>query len=237
MASVTGGDERLTSIVLPVRDQEGFLEPILRGYLAALAPLPGAYELVVVTNACTDRSPEISARLAAEERSVVHIDLEAGGWGRSVKAGLGASRGDLLCYTNAARTTAPILTLMLAYALAYPEVVLKANRRIRESRRRRLGSLLYNLECRALFDLSVWDINGTPKIFPRKFDQLLALRRDDDLIDAEFNIVCRDQGYPVLEVPILATERHGGRSTTGYRSALRMYRGAFELWRQGAGAD
>ena len=103
---------------------------------------------------------------------------------------------------------------MLAYALAYPEVVLKANRRIRESRRRRLGSLLYNLECRALFDLSVWDINGTPKIFPRKFDQLLALRRDDDLIDAEFNIVCRDQGYPVLEVPILATERHGGKSTT-----------------------
>ena len=234
---MTGGGERLTSIVLPVRDQEGFVEPIIRDYLAALAPLPGNYELVVVTNACSDRSPEISARLAAEEPNVVHVDITEGGWGRAVKAGLGVSRGDLLCYTNAARTTPQILTLMLAYELAYPEVVLKANRRIRESRRRRLGSLLYNLECRALFDLSVWDINGTPKIFPRKFDRLLALSRDDDLIDVEFNIVCRDQGYPMLEVPILATERHGGRSTTGYRSALRMYRGAYALWRQGARAD
>src|SRR5260221_8898344 len=106
---MTGGNERLTSIVLPVRDQEAFLEPILRGYLAALAPLPGAYELVVVTNACTDRSPEISARLAAEEPSVVHVDLEAGGWGRSVKARLRAPPGDLPCYTNAARPTRPIL--------------------------------------------------------------------------------------------------------------------------------
>ena len=44
---------------------------------------------------------------------------------------------------------------------------MKANRKIRDNWRRRLGSLLYNLECRALFDLANWDINGTPKVFPR----------------------------------------------------------------------
>ena len=45
----------------------------------------------------------------------------------------------------------------------------------------------------------------------------------------------------MIEVPILSTERHGGKSTTGYRSAIRMYFGAYELWREargpGAGAD
>ncbi|MBV8597777.1 MAG: glycosyltransferase, partial [Actinobacteria bacterium] len=204
----------LTSIVLPVHNQEDHVAAILRGYLAALGSLPGEYELVVVTNACTDASPRIVDGLAEEDGRVRGVDLSEGGWGRAVKAGLASARGDLLCYTNAARTTPEILTLMLAYALAYPEVVLKANRRIRESRRRRLGSLLYNLEVRALFDLSVWDINGTPKIFPRRFDKLLGLRRDDDLIDAEFNVVCRRESYPVIEVPILSTERHGGRSTT-----------------------
>lgn len=225
-----------TSIVLPVRNQEDHLEGIVRGYLAALEPLPGTYELVLVTNACTDGSGAIAARLAGDHPNVRHVDLEQGGWGRSVKAGLAASVGDRLCYTNAARTTPEILALMLAYALAYPEVVLKANRRVRESRRRRFGSLLYNLECRALFDLPVWDINGTPKIFPRSFEKLLELQRDDDLIDAEFNVVCRDAGYPLIEVPILSTERHGGTSTTGYRSALRMYRGAVELWWQARAA-
>jgi glycosyltransferase involved in cell wall biosynthesis len=228
--AANGAAGRLTSIVLPVHNQEDHVEAIVRGYVAALSALPGRYEVVLVTNACADRSPEICAALADDDSNVRHVDLATPGWGSAVKAGLAASRGELLCYTNAARTTPEILTLMLAYALAYPEVVVKANRRIRESRRRRLGSLLYNLECRALFDLSVWDVNGTPKIFPRSFPKLLELSRDDDLIDLELNVACRREGYPVIEVPILATVRHGGKSTTGYRSALRMYIGAYRLW-------
>lgn len=230
--AVTVTEESLTSIVLPIHDQEDHVEGMVRSYLVALAPLPRRHELVLVTNGCRDRSPETCAQLAEDEPTVRHVDLAASGWGRAVKAGLAASRGDLLCYTNAARTTPEILVVMLAYALAYSEVVLKANRRVRESRRRRLGSLLYNLESRALFDLSVWDINGTPKIFPRSFGKLLELERDDDLIDLEFNLVCRRESYPVIEVPILATVRRGGKSTTGYRSALRMYLGAYGLWRE-----
>jgi hypothetical protein len=112
------------------------------------------------------------------------------------------------------------LLLLTLYAIVHPTVVLKANRKIRESWQRRFGSLLYNLECRALFDLSNWDVNGTPKIFPRTFTKLLHLTRDDDLIDAEFDAICRREGYPMIEVPIFSTRRHGGRSTTGYRSAL-----------------
>src|SRR5262249_20318857 len=112
-----------------------------------------------------------------------------------------------------------------------PDVVVKANRKIRESWRRRLGSLLYNLECRALFDLSCWDINGTPKVFPRSHAPLVALARNDDLIDLEFTVICRREGYPMLEVPIVPTRRRGGSSTTRYRSAVKLYAGAYRLWR------
>ena len=66
---------------------------------------------------------------------------------------------------------------MLLYAAAYPNVVVKANRKIREHWTRRLGSLLYNLECRALFDLSNWDVNGTPKVFPRALRRAAASSR------------------------------------------------------------
>ena len=52
--------------------------------------------------------------------------------------------------------------------------VIKASRKIRENWKRRLGSLLYNLECRALFDLPYWDINGTPKVFGRHFIPLIG---------------------------------------------------------------
>ena len=181
-------------------------------------------------------SPLVCDQIAASDARVRHIPLETRGWGAAVRAGLAAAKGELLCYTNSARTTPQILMLLLFYATTYPGIVVKANRRIRDDRRRRLGSLLYNLECRALFDLSVWDINGTPKLFPRSFDNLLRLKADDDLIDLEFLAVCRSAGYPVIEVPILATTRYGGRSTTGYRSALRMYVGAYRLWHRRRGA-
>jgi glycosyltransferase involved in cell wall biosynthesis len=219
------------SIVLPFYNQEDHIEDIITSYQEVLRKIPGDHEMILVTNNCRDKSPEVCQRLSINYPNVKHIDTKDSGWGLSVKLGLKAAKGDILCYTNSARTSAEILTLSLLYAVAYPEVVIKANRKIRESWKRRLGSLLYNLECRAFFDLPTWDINGTPKIFPRKFTKLLNLTRDDDLIDAEFNAICRRENYPMLEVPVLSTKRHSGKSTTNYNSAFKMYWGAYELWR------
>jgi glycosyltransferase involved in cell wall biosynthesis len=219
----------LTSIVLPVHNQADHIESIVAGYVEALEPLPGDYEVVLVPNNCRDASEEVCEALAAANEAVRSRPIELGGWGRAVRAGLQEARGETLCYTNTARTSPQILTLMLAYGLAYEGAVLKANRRIRDSLYRRLGSVIYNLECRALLDLASWDINGTPKVFPRSFDKLLELRRNDDLIDAEFLAVCAREDYPIIEVPLLLTQRHGGRSTTNLRSALRMYWGALQL--------
>lgn len=221
----------LASIVLPVHNQGDHIAPLVRAYRAALATLSLPCEIVLVPNGCRDASVAICRGLAAEDGVVRVAETEVGGWGRAVKLGLREARGDLLCYTNSARTTPDDLTLLFRYALAHPGVVVKANRKIREHWRRRLGSLLYNMECRALFDLSNWDVNGTPKVFPRACTRLLALTRDDDLIDAEFSMRCRREGYPMIEVPIFSQRRHGGRSTTNLRSAVKMYWGAYELWR------
>lgn len=217
------------SLVLPVYNQEDHIRGVVEGYRTVLDRLGGEYELVLVTNACRDGSARICGELASEDARVRTLDLEQGGWGRAVRAGLAQATGDMVAYTNSARTSPEILALCAAYARAYPEVVVKANRKIRDNWRRRAGSLLYNLECRAMFDLPIWDVNGTPKIFPRSFARLLELERDDDLIDAEFAVICRREGYPVIEVPVLSTQRLGGTSTTNYGSAIRMYRGAFEL--------
>jgi hypothetical protein len=227
--------DKLVSIVLPVHNQADHIAEIVGAYAEALAELPRDYELILVPNACRDDSVAICRRLADDDARIRVVELELGGWGRAVRAGLAEARGDILCYTNSARTTAQMLTLMLLFAHTYPEVVVKAQRTIRESRLRRIGSLLYNLECRLLFGLATWDINGTPKVFPRRHDALLRLRRDDDLIDAEFVMTCKRADYPIVEVPSTVTVRHSGRSTTGFGSAWRMYRGAYRLSREQEG--
>ena len=135
----------------------------------------------------------------------------------------------MLGYTNSARTRPETATLMLAYAIAYPDTALKATRRIRESALRRAGSVLYNFECRRLFDLATWDIDGTPKFFPRRFHHLMQLDSEAELYDLEWMRACRYAGYPVVEIPIYPTERFGGRSTTNLRTAARMLLGAYRL--------
>jgi glycosyltransferase involved in cell wall biosynthesis len=222
-------DPRTVSIVLPVHNQADHIDGVVEGYLDVTRRLRLEVDLVLVANACTDGSTEVCLSLAERHREVRTLEQGLGGWGGAVRAGLADAGGALLCYANSARTSPEILALMLSYALAYPEVVLKANRRIRDSVVRRAGSLLYNLECRALFNMASWDVNGTPKLFPRSFHKLLELRSTGDLVDAEFMLACERQDYPVIEVPLLATMRLGGRSTTNYRSAARMYRGAVAL--------
>jgi hypothetical protein len=219
----------LVSIILPVYRQAPYIEEAVRGFQRQLRSADVAHEIVLVVNGPDDGSVAVCQALADESSTVRVVRLERAGWGSSVRRGLAEARGDLVCYTNSARTTGETLVSMIGYASALPGIVIKANRKTRDSVLRHLGSLIYNLECRALFDLSNFDINGTPKVFPRSCALLFDLRRDDDLIDAEFLATCRDAGYPVLELPVVITRRHGGASTTRIGSALRMYAGAVLL--------
>ncbi len=219
------------SIILPIYNQADHVWRVVESYITALYDLPRPYEIILVVNGCRDDSLaacQSIERAYPDQIRVLHS--VQGGWGLAVNMGLRAAQGSILCYTNSARTTPEDLALLILYALVNKHVVVKANRKIRESWQRRLGSLLYNLECRTLFDLSYWDINGTPKVFPRAFTPLLHLTSQDDLIDAEFNLICRREGYRMIEVPIFSTRRFGGQSTTNYRSALKMYLGVYKMW-------
>lgn len=224
--------EQLISFILPVYNQADHIADIVGEYEAALAKVPASHEILLVVNGSHDHSLEVCQALAEKNKAIRVIHSQKGGWGLAVKLGLKEARGDFVCYTNSARTSAQDILLFALYAIANPGSVIKANRKVRENWQRRLGSLLYNLECRTLLDLSYWDVNGTPKIFPRTFDKLVNLSREDDLIDAEFNYICRREDYPMIEVPVFSTRRHGGKSTTRYGSALKMYIGVYQMWQQ-----
>ena len=219
----------LLSIVLPIHKQADHIRQVVKAYEAALTQIN--YELILVVNGGGDASLDVCRALANEYETVRTTYSEQKGWGRAVKLGLKAAKGEVLCYTNAARTRPSNLKQFIHTAIDNPKMVVKARRHHRRPLRRKLGSLLYNLECRALFALSTWDVNGTPKVFGREVYTAIDLQSDDDLIDLEFNVKCKRLGVPILEIPIDSRDRHGGRSTTDYSSAFRMYREAFHNWK------
>jgi glycosyltransferase involved in cell wall biosynthesis len=223
----------LVSIVLPVKNQAAHITQVVTEYHAALNLAQVSFEILLVVNDSSDRSPECCDALARAIPGVRCFVIDRPGWGCAVRAGLGRANGELLCYTNSARTRSDELALLVVKALSCPDRVFKAQRRQHQDLLRRFGSFLYNLEVSLLFGTWMTDVNGTPKIFPRRFGELLVLQRNDDLIDLEFCIVCMKKGYPIEQIWIDSTKRHGGRSTTSLRSALRLYRGAWTMRRGG----
>lgn len=221
----------LVSVVLPVYNQADHIGQVIEEYLEALQRVQSPHEIILVVNASRDNSLAVCHELAQQHPTVRIVSTEEKGWGRAVRLGLSEARGDLLCYTNSARTGAANLVLLILYAIANPGTVVKAHRTSRESLKRKMGSLLYNMQCRLLFDLPTWDINATPKVFSRDVYQAMNLRSAGDLIDLEFYIQCKEAGRVILEVPIYWPQRAGGQSTTNYRSALGMYLGAYQMWK------
>lgn len=223
-------EQPYASIVLPVYNQADHIGDIVEAYLSAFESFKYAFEIILVVNASYDDSLQICQEMAKSHPSICVMHSVKPGWGRAVRTGLAAARGQVVCYTNSARTSPYTLVSSLMLAIANPGYVLKTNRRLRYPLIRRIGSGLYNLQCRVLFDLAVWDLNGTPKVFSRDLVSLLDLEEDGDLIDLEFAVKCKKLGLQILELPIVSSARHGGKATTNFYSAFKMYWGAFRMW-------
>lgn len=218
------------SIILPFYKQVNHAQRIYDSYCEHLDRFKQSWELIFVINGPDDGTRE--KLLSVNKRDNVRIEvLGKGGWGRAVKHGLAVAKGKYLCYTNTARTDINDLILILKYALVNDDNVVKATRIIREKFSRKIGSTLYNLECRLLFRVPIWDVNGTPKVLPRKVYEKLNITSEDDLIDAEIMALCVKHRVRIIEIPVIATKRLSGKSTTNYMSALKMYKGLFRLKR------
>jgi glycosyltransferase involved in cell wall biosynthesis len=219
------------SIILPVYNQADQIENFYLSYDQALKELGQDYEILFIVNGSADDSMHICKSLASEKEYVHAFELPSAGWGKAVIFGLSKARGRFLCYTNTARTTAKDLCLLLKYAFINEKTIVKANRIVRDSFLRKLGSVLFNLEYRLLFRIPVWDVNGTPKVLPRNIYEELDLVFENDLIDAEIIARCYRKRIPFVDVPVLSTIRISGKSTTTLRSAFKLYFGLFRLKR------
>lgn len=220
----------MISIVLPVCMQADHIAAVVASYHRALAGIDGGYELVLSVNCAGDESLEICRELERQDDRCRTIWVEPPGWGRAVRSGLLAARGDLLCFANSARTQADRLLRFVQMALRQPDMVFAAERLERDNTIRIATSYLHNLQCRLLFGIPTRDVHGTPKVFPRSFARLLELGRDDWLCNLEFHLICQEAGYPVIEVPVAGHARHGGRTSATLRTAYDLYTGAFEMW-------
>jgi glycosyltransferase involved in cell wall biosynthesis len=175
------------------------------------------YELLIVDDASTDRTPEIADKLAATDRHVRVIHHERNRkLGGSLKTGFANARGNLVLYTDA-DLPFDMQEIRRAVRLLreYEVDMVSAYRfdRTGEGYLRAVYTFFYNLMIRWMFRVKARDINFAFKLCRKRIFESVHLVSEGSFIDAELFIRTTNLGFEVLQIGVDYFPRTRGEST------------------------
>jgi len=220
----------LLSIFFPMWNEEDYIERAVRAAEEECQRLIdvgeiAAYELLIVDDCSTDRTPEIADALAAADPRirVVHHPVNRG-LGGSIKTGFASVRGDVILYTDA---DLPFEMLELGRALRvlrhYEADMVSAYRldRTGEGPRRAVYSFVYNTLVQLTFGTRVRDINFAFKLVRRHVLEAARPVSEGSFIDAELVIRAQRLGFHIVQIGVDYFPRSRGVSTLSSGSVIR----------------
>ncbi|HEY2738190.1 MAG TPA: glycosyltransferase family 2 protein [Thermoanaerobaculia bacterium] len=212
------------SLVIPMYNEQDNIEHAIACGVSALELYGGDYEIVIVDDASTDRSPAIVSRLAAENpriRILRHeVNRKLGG---SLKTGFAAVRKDLVVYMDADLPFDPNVIGPAIRALEVTRADVIAGYRLdrtAEGLRRTIYSYLYNSLIGVLFGWPHRDINFSFKLLRREVLEAVELNSEGSLIDAELIVKAKNLGFVIQQLGLDYFPRSRGESTLSSPSVI-----------------
>ena len=219
---MTGEPFRKLSIFFPMWNEEAYVERAV-GYakdeceaLISRGEILD-YELIVVDDASTDRTPQMADEMAVADPHVrvVHhpVNRKLGG---SMKTCFASATGDLVLYSDADLPFDMAQVSQAVRLLRYYEAdVVSAYRfdRTGEGSSRAIYTFFYNLFIRTLFGVRMRDINFAFKLCRTEIFEHITLVSEGSFIDAELIIRARKLGYQVIQFGVDYFPRTRGEST------------------------
>ncbi|MGE0879057.1 MAG: glycosyltransferase family 2 protein [Acidimicrobiia bacterium] len=219
----------LLTVFFPMWNEEEYIERAVDAAAEACQLLVeegeiGAFELLIVDDASTDRTPELADKLAANRDyvRVVHHpkNRKLGG---SIKTGFEHARGDLILYTDA---DLPVDMDELRKACRvmrhYEADIVSAYRfdRTGEGWVRVIYSFFYNTLVRINFGVRMRDVNFAFKLCRRRVFDHVKLEAEGSFIDAELIVRATRYGYKVVQFGVDYFPRTRGVSTLSSPSVI-----------------
>jgi len=208
------------SIVIPAYNEERRLEKTLSDYIAFFDSRLSDIEIIVVTDGCTDQTPQIVDNLSRQYPCIKHIHpTDRLGKGGAVIEGFKAASKEMVGFVDGDGSTAPDgLCIMLDELDNYDSVIASrwvkgANILRQEPFVRVLASRSFNLIVRTLFNLPFKDTQCGAKFFKRSaiMDVIDDLGLTDWSFDVELLYRLKDKGYTIKEIPVTWEYREGSK--------------------------
>ncbi len=224
---------RSISLVIPMFDEEENIEHALA--CAADALSTEDYEIVVVNDASTDRSPELVRRMAAKDPRIRMVSHERNRkLGGSLRTGFAAATKDLVLYMDADLPFDPHEIPRAIRAMDVTRADMIAGYRIdrtMEGIRRAVYSYTYNGLIGVLFGWPHRDINFSFKLMRREVLDAMELRAEGSLIDAELIVKAKNLGFTIQQLGLDYFPRTRGEShLAGVGVILRILRELVQLY-------
>jgi glycosyltransferase involved in cell wall biosynthesis len=208
------------SIVIPAYNEEGRLEKTIKDYMSFFYSCLSDIEIIVITDGCTDQTPQIVDNLSSKYPCIRHIHpTDRLGKGGAVIEGFKAASKEMVGFVDGDGSTAPEgLCIMLDELGNYDSVIASrwiegANILKQEPFIRVLASRCFNIIVRVLFNLPFRDTQCGAKFFRRSaiMDVIDGLGLTDWSFDVELLYHLMDKGYTIKEVPVTWEYREGSK--------------------------
>ena len=233
-AAPTPGRVARLSYFFPAHNEEANLEGLVEEALAVLPALADTFEIIAVNDGSSDRTREIADDLTARHPDIVRAVHHPTnyGYGAALRSGFGASRYELITFTDGDRQfkVADIgrLTARLAES-DRPDVVVGFRIKRADPLVRTLYARAYRLANRIFFGLKVTDVDCAAKLFRRAALEDIHVESGGAFFSAELLIKLQATGRTVVEVGIPHYPRTAG-SATGAKLSV-ILRAVRDFWR------
>lgn len=212
----------LVSLVIPVFNEAGSLEPLLAEIDAALTQLGRPYEVVFVDDGSTDRSFAIMEELAATHPAVRIVKLRRNfGKAAALAHGFAAVRGEAVVTLDGDRQDDPAeIPKMLAALDNGYDLVSGWKQSRQDPLSKTLPSRFFNWTVRKSTGIPLHDFNCGLKAYRREVVDNVAIYGE---LHRYIPVVAAQQGFRVTEEKVAHRRRTSGSSKYGWQRYLRGY--------------
>lgn len=218
------------SVFYPCYNEEGNIARVIQEALAVLPKVAADYEIIVVNDGSTDKTPEIADRLAKENPriQVVH-HCPNQGYGGALQSGFKAASKELVFYTDGdgqfdISEISKLLPLIEEF-----DVVSGYRINRQDSLMRKLNAFLWGLLVRAVLNFKCRDVDCAFKLYRREIFERISIKSTGALIDAEILARVKRAGFRLAQVPVHHRPRMAGEQTgANLKVILRAFK---ELWK------